>query len=239
MRRIVFGLFLSTLLVAPAFAAFTGGPFTFDGKTLQSPGQVNLDYTGSTGPGGPWSVQLVSGFLWQSIYEGVVAPAPNVFDTFCAESDIGFNPVNDYWFSIDPVVYSGGPGGGTSGDAVSDVTEYIYDRYLAGNPDGWVVQDIGTAIWWAEEELQGSQNAIAVDALIALNYATDAASAALVSASTLGDASHTWALNLWEIDDQGVAQDRQSFLITVPVPAGALLGFFGLAVAGIKLRRSL
>lgn len=231
MKRITLALVVSALMTAPAFAAFTGGPFTWNGNVLDAVAQVDLDWT-SVGQanGGPYSVNVISGSLGPSLYDGM--SGNNVFETFCAESDINFDNTVTYWVSVDPVVLSGGTGGGAAGDPVSDVAEYIYDRYRAGNPDGWDPTKIGEAIWWAEEETAGVKNSIVDDALTALGYGLG------VSASALGQGVHTWGMNVWTIDDRGVAVDQQSFLITVPVPAGALLGFLGLAVAGIKLRRS-
>jgi hypothetical protein len=216
-------------MAAPAFAAFTGGPFTWNGNALDAVAQVDLDWTSvGMANGGPYSVNVISGSLAPSLYDGMTGNG--VFETFCAESDIGFVNTQTYWVSVDPVVLSGGVG--AAGDPVSDVAEYIYDRYRAGNPDSWDATQIGEAIWWAEEETQGVKNSIVDDALAALGYASN------VTASALGNGVHTWGMNLWVVDDQGVATDKQSFLVTVPVPAGALLGFLGLAVAGIKLRRS-
>jgi hypothetical protein len=174
---------------------------------------------------------LVSGSLAGSIYEQG-GPVSNLFTTFCVESIITLRPGVQYWASVDPKAYSGNKIGG---DAVSDVSEWIYDKWLAGNPNTWTQFDISRAMWWAEEESDGVKNDVAKAALSALAYPLD------TTHDNLRLSQHTWAMNLWDGFDDATgrweAHDRQSQLVTVPVPAAVLLGLLGLGAAGLRLRK--
>jgi hypothetical protein len=219
---------------APAFANFGGGAFRWGGGTFDAVAQISLSWNGAN-EGGPFSVNLVSGSLDPSKYSAVTAPASNVYSTFCIEHDQHFSPGGTYWVSIDDRAYSGGAG--ASGKQVNDVTEWIYDGYLNGNPSGWSHADISKAIWWAQGQSAGVKNGVADAALAALGYN---------ASSTFGAADHTFALNLWngfrEVTENGVTSwvadtDAQSQLITmdpsntppaVPAPGAVLLAVVGL-----------
>jgi hypothetical protein len=231
MRKLTLVTGLLALVATPAFADFsfewTSGATTLD---LTAVAQVKLD--GGLATNSAFGVTLVSGQLKGSIYTNTAPPEiANLFRTFCVESTVYFSPGTTYWASIDPVAYSGGVG--PAGDAISDVTEYIYDQYLLTKPtDAATLTAMRDAIWWAEGE-GGSKNAIAKAALYALYGDED-------YSGTLGLAGHTYALNLWTIVEQDgkyIATDVQSHLITTPVPAAVLLGMLGLGAAGMRLRR--
>jgi len=221
---------------APAFADFGGGTFYWNGKAFDAVAQVKLSYfSGTSSNGGAFKVDLMSDALTGSIYEGAI-PQANLFSTYCVEATTTFSLGRTYWVSIDPLAYSGT--NGAAGDRPSDVSEWIYDQWLAGNPSGWTQTAISQAIWWAEQEAGYGKNDVAKAALFALGYDVEG-----TSASGLANAQHTWALNLWDGftqiagTDAWTATDRQSQLITVPVPAAALLGLLGLTAAGIRLRK--
>jgi len=157
--------------------------------------------------GGPFSVSARNGFLprW--------GPGDDLFYTFCAESGITFTPGTWYWCTVDDRVYSGSSG--ISGDPISDVTEWIFDRWTNGNPDGWSNEDVYKSIWAAEEETGGDTSKDPYqDALTHFGYSVPA---------DFGSAVHTMALNLWKnwtcVEDEGEcyweATDVQSQLISV------------------------
>jgi hypothetical protein len=243
---------LVAMLVAPAMA----GPVTFrwyvgsSYKTFTTNAQVDLtNYSPEGGGlGGAFWVNLDSGTLSYSNGTAMVTKtAPpkqsNLFTTYCLENGItfGWGPSNIYYATVDRNAYSGNAGIG--GDTVSNVTEYIYDRWLKGvygtgadnvdNDGVYDQQEINQAIWFAEGEL----GSITGDALALYN-------GALAAVGGKADATHTHALNLWTLKQGTVgdytgwlATDIQSQLISVPVPGAALLGLLGLSIVGWVKRR--
>lgn len=235
MKRLILPITITCVFAAaPAFADFGGGTFYWNGKAFDAVAQVKLTSLSGASSGGAFAVELIWGSLTGSVYEGA-SPAKNLFTTYCVEAGTTFGLSTTYWASIDPLAYAGT--NGAAGDRPSDVTEWIYDQWLAGNPSGWTQTAISQAIWWAEEESGGAKNAVVTAALGSLSYA------ATTVAGGLANAQHTWAMNLWDDftqvggTDEWTATDRQSQLITVPVPAAALLGLLGLTAAGIRLRK--
>lgn len=221
---------LIVVLTTPVLADFSGGSFRwYSGTnyvTLYSPAQVRLNTISGSGSGGAFSVDAKNGSLpvWGS--------GNGLFTTYCVESQITFSPGSWYWCSVNTNAYSGNMG--LAGDPISDVTEWIYDKWLSGNASGWTQDEISKAIWYAEGETGGSATAPYNAALNHFGY---------TSLGQFGLATHTKALNLWgnihydPILDAYVASDVQTHLIHIPVPAAALLGVFGLGLAGWVKRR--
>ncbi|MBK9119021.1 MAG: hypothetical protein IPM18_05370 [Phycisphaerales bacterium] len=239
MRKLVaWSVLFAVAAAAPAWASFTGGAFRWaPGGAGSSPAvdlyahtQVKLQTIGGGASGGPFNVELVGNGDGQvPFYPGSIGDF--LFRTWCIESQINFTPNVAYWISVDKRAYSGGVAG-VAGDPISDVTEWIYDQWNAGNLNAYTNNQISRAIWWAEGEATGQKNAVADAALLALGYNVPAP-------GPLALASHTWALNLWtgfqQVNGVWYANDVQSHLITVPVPAALLLGVAGL---GLVMRRT-
>jgi hypothetical protein len=135
------------------------------------------------------------------------------FSTFCVETQesLSFGPT--YYVTLSHNAIQGGVG--PAGDPLDAQSARIYNYWLdtlahtAGNAD-----DVQNALWSQEGE-GGSHN-----------YLND-----LATGSTAG----VMVMNLWtNRDHTGYAQD---LLVRVPVPGAVLLGFLGLGVAGLRLRR--
>lgn len=192
---------------------------------LTAVAQITLTQVLDSSNGGAFLTTLNQGTL----------PLGGGFKTFCVEDEITFNPGAKYWVSVNPKAYAGNSGYGLAGDTISNVTEYIYDTWRGSNPSSWSQAAVSQAIWCAESEILYSSMSSAAKNVY------DSAVTAIGGTGKIGDAKHTWALNLWggwaNVDGKLIATDVQTQLITVPVPGAVLLGFLGLGYAGTRLRR--
>ena len=172
------------------------------------------------------------------------------FQTFCLEIDEYAGSAN-IWVSTE--FKNGDPGshafkGGrntNSGDNLSSKTAYLYYNFAIGTLSNYDYDGSGRsasagslqkAIWYIEEELD---NWNSLDSQ-AKAWVIEARNAIDTGAWTgLGDVRVLQMYNYNQTRCECNIDYRQDFLYveSVPVPAAALLGVFGMAIAGIKLRK--
>jgi len=151
-------------------------------------------------------------------------PPNNTFGTFCVETNEYLNYGGTYYVDLSTYAVKGGVGGGTfpPGDPLDDRTAWIYKQWLTGMPHTVANADlVQRAIWYIEGETGGVNNSLVAAAQVAVaagwrNY-------------------DIMVMNLY--GDQARTQYVQDLLVMVPLPGAVLLGFLGLSVARLKLRR--
>jgi hypothetical protein len=199
--------------------------------------QYNFDGRNGTTAGGEFLITVLEDPI------GIYAQNAQ-FRTFCLETDEHVSDNHNYYVTLDTEAWQGGqPEGGTP-DPLSPETAYLYSLWLDGTDTiNTIVHSNDTAdalqkaMWWLEQETGwGSESGLSGTYI---GWAQDAVTAGGSNDSwynkwgnTIGDIR---VMNMWtEANHTGVAQDQ---LVRVPVPGAVLLGFLGLAAAGLKLRK--
>lgn len=234
-----------TLLVAPVFAEMRVR--LFDGYGSGSGGEFDVRFTSFDVPNFQFS-SAIGTKTWNS--------QTTRMSTFCVERDefIGFN--TEYRATIDEIAIGGG-NNTNAGDALDPWTAYLYTQFATGQlvnydylpsfgaanlvreADGGALQQV---IWFLENETRVSSTYGGPT-----GYGYDPHSRTVAQAYLSGQALAWWdlaaganwttirnvrVLNLTGLD----GSEKQSQLILIPLPGAALLGVFGLCIAGWRKR---
>ncbi len=225
MRRLIAIAIACVFVAVPAMADLTT--------------QIEVTRGPGSGNGGAFLATIIEGTI---SYANVNLVKGDSFLTFCLENDEYLSFDRSYWVKIDTVAREGGSGG-PSPDPLDPVTAALYQQWrAAGDLTADQANKYQLAIWKVEDEARrvGTQwmNGNLLDPK-PLDSAYQAYSEATIQALIDGvgspsDIGVVRVMTLWE--DKGGTLNAQDLLVA-PVPAAALLGVFGLCVAGLKLRR--
>lgn len=209
---------------------------------------VKSKYSDSSFTGGEFRLYDISSSIVLGVQNSKVGPAGE-FQTFCLELSEGFPSNTDMVLSIDTFAEMGGNSlaanpdvpfdvaGGSGKDPLSAATAYLYTQFITGQLSSYDYDDgsVGSseagreasaislqkAIWYLEMEINKPTGDTQ-----AMNWITEATGAISTGAwSGLGN------VRVANLTYNGAP--KQSQLIYVPLPAGALLGLGLLGLLGV------
>jgi hypothetical protein len=152
------------------------------------------------------------------------------FQTFCIERSETYGPGVTYDVTIsDRAIYGSMP---PDGDPISIGTAWLYSQFAAGTLSGYnytyggfragSAGELQQALWWLEVESGGVRNSYIDTAETALYGAGN--TGGIYDTYIQGDAGGAYnvvALNLWDVNTEGVIQDQ---LMVIPEPGVAGFG---------------
>jgi hypothetical protein len=254
MKRMVFIMVISVFAAAPLLA----DPIDYTHGLVSYGGIGNYTRIGGyySGNGGEFTLYdytsgslLLSNDAYASTTKGKYGSHTESFQTFCLEEDeYTHHPANvfvslSYVDGSVPGSHAWRGGNNTNlGDDLDARTAYLYYQfakgtlsnyiYIAGSGRSASAGALQDAIWWIEGEGGSMPGGQAGDWI-------DEAANAVNTGAWSGIGNVRVLQMVYENTTDGLGVYRQDYLYVAPVPAPAavLLGMFGLAVAGAKLRK--
>lgn len=186
-------------------------------------------------------------------YSGSLAPVSSLitgvdggqFNTFCIEKDEFISLGGEYAYSVGSAAIHGGAGG-PDPDPLDSVTAKLFYAYWTGQLQGFEystgtdvdgsgvsehgrdMRDLQNAFWYLEDEIGSSAGG---ETLAFITWA---------SGKSWGNLGQEWTgvggVRVLNLFDKTTGAVKQSQMIVVPLPTGALMGFALLGVLGVANR---
>ncbi|MBN1805120.1 MAG: hypothetical protein JW837_07715 [Sedimentisphaerales bacterium] len=246
-RAIIFVTLVFVFTASPAFADLYGGT----GSLTQTGSIYGINYSSNSGGEFTISNSSLDTSEYLSGITSDIKGQSNSFQTFCMEKQEYTASAIEIWISTTSINESTGAigsegsgshaiyGGLKYGDNLNPATAYLYTNFAQGTLSNYNYEtgravsagQLQNAIWYLEGEIS--------------SLATNSQAYAWVTeAQNVGwnDIGNVRVLNNWiqgHVGDPEYRVQDQLYLmpISTPIPGSVILGFIGMSVVGIKLRK--